>query len=183
MSTNEKGQLELREVPASDDAAARLMRAGPPDGRCDDLAAPGPAGALARWWLRLAVLCGSAAAALSRRTGRGSGSIIGGRVTLALHPRALSALSTGHKVVLVSGTNGKTTTSHMIAAALGTRGPVAHNATGSNMADGAVSALVSRSEAREAVLEVDELHLAAIAAASAPVAIVLLNLTRDQLDG
>jgi UDP-N-acetylmuramyl tripeptide synthase len=50
------------------------------------------------------------------------------------------------------------------------------------MADGAVSALMSHPEAPDAVLESDELHLAAIAASCAPAAIVLLNLTRDQLD-
>jgi UDP-N-acetylmuramyl tripeptide synthase len=82
----------------------------------------------------------------------------------------------------VSGTNGKTTTSHMLAAAMATAGPVAHNAAGSNMADGAVSALADCAEARTAVLEIDELHLAAVAARCAPAAIVLLNLSRDQLD-
>jgi UDP-N-acetylmuramyl tripeptide synthase len=103
-------------------------------------------------------------------------------VTLALDPSALGRLATGRRVVLVSGTNGKTTTSHMLAAALGSQGSVAHNATGSNMADGAVAALAARPDARWAVLEVDELHLAGVARRCAPTAIVLLNLTRDQLD-
>jgi UDP-N-acetylmuramyl tripeptide synthase len=121
-------------------------------------------------------------AELSRRAGRGGGSIIGGRVTLALHPNALNTLAAGRRVVLVSGTNGKTTTSHMLAAALRTRGPVAHNASGSNMADGAVAALAGHRDARHAVLEVDELHLAAVARRCAPDAVALLNLSRDQLD-
>jgi lipid II isoglutaminyl synthase (glutamine-hydrolysing) len=125
---------------------------------------------------------GLAVAKLSRWAGRGSGSIIGGRVTLALQPDALRRLSAGRRVVLVSGTNGKTTTSHMVAAALRTQGAVAHNASGSNMADGAVSALAAGRDARHVVLEVDELHVAAVARQSRPVAIVLLNLTRDQLD-
>lgn len=133
-------------------------------------------------WLRLSVRCGVGVAALSRLVGRGSGSIIGGRVTLALHPRALSGLSSGRDVVLVSGTNGKTTTSHMLAAALGAEEPVAHNASGSNMADGAVAALAGNLGARLAVLEVDELHLASVAAQCAPKVVVLLNLSRDQLD-
>src|SRR5664279_2681672 len=72
------------------------------------------------------------------RTAVGAGSIIGGRVTLLLDPGALSGLAVGRRIVVVSGTNGKTTTSHLLAAALRTSGPVAHNATGSNMADGAV---------------------------------------------
>ena len=91
--------------------------------------------------------------------GLGAGSIIGGRVTLLLDPGALSPLAIGRRVVLVSGTNGKTTTSHLLAAALRTSGPVAHNATGSNMADGAVAALAAAGDAEYAVLEVDEWHL------------------------
>jgi UDP-N-acetylmuramoylalanine-D-glutamate ligase len=62
-------------------------------------------------------------------------------------------------VVLVSGTNGKTTTSHMLAAVFRAEEPVAHNASGANMADGAVAALTGDRDARTAVLEVDELHL------------------------
>jgi len=83
-------------------------------------------------------------------------------------------------VVLVSGTNGKTTTSHMLAAALSTLGEVAHNASGSNMADGAVAALSDRPDARWAVLEVDELHLASWPAAATRPPSCCSNLTRDQ---
>ena len=83
---------------------------------------------------------------------------------------------------MVSGTNGKTTTSHLLAAAVRTAGRVAHNATGSNMADGAVAALAAAADAEYAVLEVDEWHLAAVAEAVDPVVVLLLNLTRDQLD-
>jgi UDP-N-acetylmuramyl tripeptide synthase len=134
------------------------------------------------WWTAGVVGAGRAVAALSRWAGRGGGSIIGGRVTLALDPSALRRLSAGRRVVLISGTNGKTTTSHMVAAALGVRGPVAHNASGSNMADGAVAALAEHPDARWAVLEVDELHLASVARRCDPALVVLLNLTRDQLD-
>jgi UDP-N-acetylmuramyl tripeptide synthase len=127
-------------------------------------------------------MAGLAASAVSRRAGLGAGGIIGGRVTLALHPSALSRLAAGRRVVLVSGTNGKTTTSHLLAAALRTAGPVVHNASGANMADGAVAALAADLDATTAVIEVDELHLAAVAAAVSPAVIVLLNLSRDQLD-
>jgi UDP-N-acetylmuramyl tripeptide synthase len=112
----------------------------------------------------------------------GAGSIIGGRVTLLLDRGALTGLAAGRRVVIVSGTNGKTTTSHLLAAALRISGPVAHNASGSNMADGAVAALAEVPDARFAVLEVDEWHLAAVARSVDPAVIVLLNLTRDQLD-
>jgi UDP-N-acetylmuramyl tripeptide synthase len=131
---------------------------------------------------RVAVRAGAGAAALSRRLGLGEGGIIGGRVTLTLDPHALRRLAAGRSLVLVSGTNGKTTTSHLLAALLGTAGPVAHNATGANMPDGAVAALTAAPCARRAVLEVDELHVAAVAEAVDPQVIVLLNLSRDQLD-
>jgi UDP-N-acetylmuramyl tripeptide synthase len=119
---------------------------------------------------------------LSRRLGLGEGAIIGGRVTQFLDPGALSRLATGRRVVLVSGTNGKTTVAHLLAAALRTLGPVAHNDTGANMVDGALAALMARPDARLAVLEVDELHLFKVAVQVRPAAVVLLNLTRDQLD-
>ncbi|MFN2496503.1 MAG: MurT ligase domain-containing protein [Pseudonocardiaceae bacterium] len=134
------------------------------------------------WWTRAAVQAGLATAGLSRRLGLGAGSIIGGRVTLALDRQALRHLAAGRRLVLVSGTNGKTTTSHLVAAAVRTAGPVAHNAGGSNMADGAVAALAEARDAEYAVIEVDELHLAAVAEAVDPTVVVLLNLTRDQLD-
>jgi lipid II isoglutaminyl synthase (glutamine-hydrolysing) len=134
------------------------------------------------WWTRAAVQAGLATAGLSRRLGLGAGSIIGGRVTLALDRQALRRLAAGRRVVLVSGTNGKTTTSHLVAAAVRTAGRVAHNSGGSNMADGAVAALAEARDAEYAVIEVDELHLAAVAEAVDPTVVVLLNLTRDQLD-
>ena len=137
---------------------------------------------LGRVRYRIAVRAGAAASTLSRRLGMGEGGIIGGRVTLALDPHALSRLAAGRSVALVSGTNGKTTTSHLLAGLLGGAGSVAHNATGANMPDGAVAALIAAAGARHAVLEVDELHVAAVAEAVDPQVIVLLNLSRDQLD-
>jgi UDP-N-acetylmuramyl tripeptide synthase len=59
---------------------------------------------------------------------------------------------------------------------------VAHNATGANMPDGAVNALIDGPSAPWAVLEIDELHVGRVADAVEPAAVVLLNLTRDQLD-
>ena len=156
---------------------SRHLRGLPPTGLLRRAAA---AGGSARG--RFAVWTGSWAARLSRRLGIGEGSIIGGRITLALDPAALRKLAAGKRVILVSGTNGKTTTSHLLAAALRTSGRVAHNATGSNMADGAVAALAADPTAPYAVLEVDELHVAAVAEAVEPEVIVLLNLSRDQLD-
>ena len=116
---------------------------------------------------------------LSRLSSRGSGTVIGGRVGLALSPRLLANLAQGREVILVSGTNGKTTTSAMIATGWGSS--IAANETGSNMPAGHVAALVA-SSSPSVVLEVDESWLADVARATKPRVIVLLNLSRDQLD-
>ncbi len=105
--------------------------------------------------------------------------MVRGRTVLALDPAAVRKLATGRRTIVVSGTNGKSTTTRLICAALG--GDVASNASGANMAPGVVSALDDR-RAPVAVLEVDELHVPAVMRATAPVAVVALNLTRDQLD-
>src|SRR6478735_3148071 len=133
-------------------------------------------------WIETAILAGRLLRTLSRWLRMGAGGVIGGRVVLALAPGALPRLAEGRRVVLVSGTNGKTTTAHMIAAALRTAGRVAHNETGANMPDGLVAALAADRSAPFAVLEVDELYLGEIAEAVQPDVLVLLNLTRDQLD-
>jgi UDP-N-acetylmuramyl tripeptide synthase len=116
---------------------------------------------------------------LSRLASRGSGTVIGGRVGLALSPHLLSGLTAQRDVILVSGTNGKTTTTAMIARGWGV--DVATNTTGSNMAAGLVAALVA-SKSSSTVLEVDESWLGDIARATHPKVITLLNLSRDQLD-
>ena len=116
---------------------------------------------------------------LSRVTVKGSGTVIGGRVGLAIAPQLLTSLANGRHVALVSGTNGKTTTTAMMAAGCG--GDVATNATGSNMPEGHVAALAA-SSSDNVVLEVDEAWLARVARATAPHVVVLLNLSRDQLD-
>ena len=130
---------------------------------------------------RIAVKAGLLAAGASRKLGRGEGSVIGGRVTLALDPRSLAFLAAGRTTALVSGTNGKTTTTAMLTAALSTAGDVVTNDAGSNMFGGMVGAL-SRSDARLVVLETDEAHLPKTMTATKPRLILLLNLTRDQLD-
>lgn len=130
---------------------------------------------------RAAALAGRATAALSRALGKGEGSVIGGRVTLALDPNSLENLARGRTIALVSGTNGKTTTTSMLSAALSTLEPVATNLAGANMYGGMVSAL-SSSRARLAVLETDEAHLPTTLRATKPRVVVLLNLSRDQLD-
>src|SRR5207248_2972930 len=131
---------------------------------------------------RTAVTLGRAAATLSRRLGRGNGSVIGGRVLMAIDPHALERLAAGHRTVLVSGTNGKTPTTRMPAAAIGAGGPVVTNVRGANMPPGLAAALGDGEAGAPAVLEVDEAWMPAAARAVRPEVIVLLNLSRDQLD-
>lgn len=131
---------------------------------------------------KLAVTAGRMAAAVSRTAGRGSGSVIGGRVALKLDPDLLARLAQHLDVVLVSATNGKTTTTRLIAEALRANGEVVSNALGANMPAGITSALAGGSSARYGVIEVDEKYLAGVARDVRPKAIALLNLSRDQLD-
>ncbi len=118
----------------------------------------------------------------SRRLGRGSGTVVGGRVGLALAPDLLAELGRTRRVALVTGTNGKTTTTRLLSAALGRSECVATNDTGANMPAGHLAALVASPEATTAVLEVDEVYLGALCEAVLPRVVVLLNLSRDQLD-
>jgi UDP-N-acetylmuramyl tripeptide synthase len=116
---------------------------------------------------------------VSRLTGRGSGTVIGGRVGIKIAPDLVSALARGRTVILVSGTNGKTTTTSMIVAGWG--GDVTTNETGANMPAGHVAALVESQNTRVA-LEVDEAWLSDTLRTTRPHVVVLLNLSRDQLD-
>jgi len=120
--------------------------------------------------------------ATSRRLGRGQGTVAGGRAGLRLDPKLLEHLSAGREVALVTGTNGKTTTTRLLTVALGATGDeVVSNETGSNMPAGHVAALAG-SRATRVVLEVDEVYLPRVLTATTAVAVVLLNLSRDQLD-
>jgi UDP-N-acetylmuramyl tripeptide synthase len=122
------------------------------------------------------------AAALSRATGRGDGSVIGGRLGLMIDPDLLAHLSNGRQIALISGTNGKTTTTRLATAALGVLGPVATNSYGANMPTGHTSALAKAGDTPYAVLETDEHYLPQVLEATHPRVIALLNLSRDQLD-
>ena len=83
--------------------------------------------------------------AASRRLGRTGGTTLPGRLLLRLSPRALERLAgeLDRGSVLVSATNGKTTTSAMLAGALERDGwRVVHNRAGSNMSWGVATALL-----------------------------------------
>ncbi len=108
--------------------------------------------------------------------------MIGGLIALKIDPTLMAQLGRGKRTVLVTGTNGKSTTTRMTAAALATVGSVATQADGANMDAGIVAALSVGIDAELAAIEVDELHTPHVADALRPEAIVLLNLSRDQLD-
>lgn len=108
--------------------------------------------------------------------------MIGGLVAMTLDRSILRQLGVGRRTVIITGTNGKSTTTRMTAAALGTLGAVATNAEGANMDAGLVAALAADRRAGLAALEVDEMHVPHVSDAVEPTAVVLLNLSRDQLD-
>src|SRR5437868_9002227 len=87
-----------------------------------------------------------AVGSLARRAGRGGGTSLPGKVLLALEPDAIRELSgrLSRGSVVISATNGKTTSAAMVAAMLERAGmPVVHNRAGANMAGGVASTLVA----------------------------------------
>jgi UDP-N-acetylmuramyl tripeptide synthase len=132
---------------------------------------------------RVAVAATRAVNWLSRLFRQGQGTVAGGRVGLAIARKGLAQLGAGRRSALVSGTNGKTTTTRLLAAALEADGtPVVTNSTGSNMPAGHFAALAGGAPGASAVLEVDEGYLVRTLRTLGPDVVVLLNLSRDQLD-
>jgi UDP-N-acetylmuramyl tripeptide synthase len=131
---------------------------------------------------KVATSVSKTAAALSRAAGRGDGSVIGGWLGLKIDPDLLAHLAAGRLIALVSGTNGKTTTTRFTAASLGNPAQVASNSFGANMPTGHTSALAKAGATPYAVLEVDEHYLARVIDETNPRVVALLNLSRDQLD-
>lgn len=133
--------------------------------------------------VRIALAAGRAAGWASRVAGRGAGTQISGRVMLALAPKVLEVVGAGRRNVLVSATNGKTTTTRLMAEALRSIGAeVASNRTGANMPAGIAAALGRSPETRLAILEVDERWVPHVVDQVPTDLLVLGNLTRDQLD-
>lgn len=128
---------------------------------------------------------------LSRTLGRGGGSALPGLIAEKIDPKVGEKLA--KKIVdgsiIITGTNGKTTTSKMVSGILTDRGEsLVQNRSGSNLSRGIVSALVEHADwggsIKESVglFEVDEAAMPAVAKMLKPRAIVVLNLFRDQLD-
>jgi UDP-N-acetylmuramyl tripeptide synthase len=139
----------------------------------------------------LAVLAGKATGALSRASGRGGGTTFPGDVARAIDPRVLRRLAddlTGG-AVLITGTNGKTTTARLVSGLLeGLPARVVANRAGSNLIYGATAAALARAgldgrlRAEWGVFEIDEATLPIAVEEIQPRAVLVGNLFRDQLD-
>jgi UDP-N-acetylmuramyl tripeptide synthase len=137
------------------------------------------------------LLVTKAAARLSQLLGRGGGGALPGLLAERLDPhlsgKLASALSGG--VIVVTGTNGKTTTTKLIAEFLAGHGvKVVSNSSGSNLKRGITSALIAAADvqgkmpATVGLFEVDEASLRLVVPEVKPTHIVVTNLFRDQLD-
>ncbi|WP_324717364.1 MurT ligase domain-containing protein [Carboxydochorda subterranea] len=140
--------------------------------------------------LRLALWAGKVAMVASRQLGRG-GTAWPGRVAAAIDPDLLDHVARLPRqgTVVVTGTNGKTTTAlllHRIASRRGLR--LIHNVAGANLPAGLLAAFIEgagwwRAEAQDlAVLEVDEGAFPSVVGALRPRAVIVTNFFRDQLD-
>jgi len=121
---------------------------------------------------------------LSRVMGRGGGTTLPGKLLWKLDPGAIDLLARRlpQGSVLISATNGKTTTTAMVAEILRPRLRVAHNNSGANLVSGVASTLLHAGGAELGLFEVDEGALPEIARRVRPKALLLGNLFRDQLD-
>jgi len=137
------------------------------------------------------IVAARAVGGLARRAGRGGGTSLPGKVLMRLEPKAIGELAARlpQGSIVISATNGKTTTAAMTASVLGRCGvSLVHNRAGANMAGGVASTLLSAARGRHAIdgemglFEVDEFWLDRLARELHPRAILLGNLFRDQLD-
>ncbi|WP_392532210.1 MurT ligase domain-containing protein [Nostoc sp. C117] len=121
----------------------------------------------------------------------GAASVLPGSIARRIEPRLLQLLSQQVKkgVILIAGTNGKTTTSLLLKTILENQGyRITHNSTGANLENGLMTALlentnlVGRLDADYAILEVDENIVPKVLTPLQPRIILCLNLFRDQLD-
>ena len=134
--------------------------------------------------LRAEILAARAVGGLSRLARAGGGTTIPGKLLWKLDPDAIDRLAgrLPRGSVLVSATNGKTTTAAMVAEILGRETRLAHNRAGANLVSGVASALLDADHAELGLFEVDEAALPEVARRLRPRAVCLVNLFRDQLD-
>jgi UDP-N-acetylmuramyl tripeptide synthase len=132
--------------------------------------------------LALEVAAARSAGALSRLAGRGGGTTLPGKLLSSVDPGAVDRLAARltRGSVVVSATNGKTTTTAMVAEILG--GRLAYNHSGANLLSGVASTLLATPDADLGLFEVDEAALEQVARRVDPRVLALGNLFRDQLD-
>jgi UDP-N-acetylmuramyl tripeptide synthase len=136
-------------------------------------------------------MAGRAAATLSRRLGRGGGTVIAGHLVPRLAPQALRDVteSLPHGSIVVSGTNGKTTTTRLLSHILRGAGlqPI-HNRAGANLLSGLFSTIAqatdwqARPRGDIGLFEVDEATVPRALQHIRPRVLLLHNIFRDQLD-
>jgi len=140
---------------------------------------------------RLVVVATKFVSLLSTSFGLGAGETWPGEIALRLRPDIASTLarSLSDGVILIAGTNGKTTTTLIVKTILEHIGDtVVHNASGANLLNGIVSSFIRNSDwlgritADVGIFEVDENSLPILLRVMAPKRLLLLNLFRDQLD-
>lgn len=132
---------------------------------------------------------------ISKLLNLGAGGTWPGEIALRFHPQILSSLAAQlDKIILVAGTNGKTTTAKMVETIISKLGNqdskirIVHNATGANLLNGITSALIREAnimgkiDANIGIFEVDEASLPLALREFTPNVLILLNLFRDQLD-
>lgn len=139
----------------------------------------------------LALLLAKAVTCLIRLLGKGKGSSLPGLIALKIYPGLISEGASRVRlgIILVTGTNGKTTTNNMIARLLeGSGKRVLINREGANLLTGVAAAITremdvfGRLHCDYACLEVDEAAFPLVAARVRPKYVVVTNFFRDQLD-
>jgi lipid II isoglutaminyl synthase (glutamine-hydrolysing) len=141
--------------------------------------------------LGLAVAVAKSVTGVVRLLKLGAASVLPGEIASRLHPQLLPLLfqQASKGVILVVGTNGKTTTSLLLRTLLENNGYcVSHNETGANLINGLTTSLLANTnlfgklDADYAILEVDENILPLVLKDCQPRYLIGLNLFRDQLD-
>lgn len=135
----------------------------------------------------IAIAAGKTVSRISTTLRMGAGATWPGEVAIRISPSILRSLSSMYTngIILVVGTNGKTTTSSMIATILSKQGhTLVHNTSGANLLNGVVSASVLHhgKTYEYGIFEVDENALPQVLSYVTPKIVVVLNLFRDQLD-
>lgn len=137
----------------------------------------------------MAVAACKATRAFLRRSGRGGGTALPGKVARKFSKQILETTSEGMDIIVVTGTNGKTTTANMLETALTESGKdVLANKSGANLLSGVTAEFacaadfLGRPKKKYAVIECDEGALKQVVPEIHPKVILVTNLFRDQLD-